>query len=230
MAARQTRFSRSGRRRSACRPSTASSPRISRRLSTVSWPRSWPRSRRLTGAAEPPTFANTIEALERSGRGLERVGDVFSNLTLERDQPRARRDRPRLRAEASGASQQDRARPRAVRADRRGLPRARRARLGARPAAAVGRGTICASCAPARCSGPRRRRGWPRSPTRMASLHTHFGQNVQHDEDEWRLVLDEADLDGLPNFARDAAAEAAGSAVSTANTSSPCRARRSSRS
>ena len=25
----------------------------------------------------------------------------------------------------------------------------------------------------------------------MASLHTHFGQNVLHDEDEWRLVLDE---------------------------------------
>ena len=29
--------------------------------------------------------------------------------------------------------------------------------------------------------------------TRMASLHTHFGQNVLFDEDEWRLVLDEAD-------------------------------------
>ena len=34
---------------------------------------------------------------------------------------------------------------------------------------------------------------------RLATLHTLFGQNVLHDEDEWRLVLDEADLDGLPN-------------------------------
>ena len=35
---------------------------------------------------------------------------------------------------------------------------------------------------------------------RLATLHTLFGQNVLHDEDEWQLVLDEADLDGLPRF------------------------------
>ena len=29
---------------------------------------------------EPPSFANTVEALERSGRALERVGAVFHNL------------------------------------------------------------------------------------------------------------------------------------------------------
>ena len=44
---------------------------------------------------------------------------------------------------------------------------------------------------------------------RLATLHTLFGQNVLHDEREWRLVLDEADLDGLPGFARAAAAQAA---------------------
>src|SRR5439155_18138426 len=44
---------------------------------------------------------------------------------------------------------------------------------------------------------------------RLASLHTLFGQNVLHDEDEWRLVLDEGDLDGLPDFARASAAAAA---------------------
>jgi peptidyl-dipeptidase Dcp len=36
-----------------------------------------------------------------------------------------------------------------------------------------------------------------------------FSQNVLHDECEWRLVLEEADLDGLPGFARAAAAQAA---------------------
>ena len=30
---------------------------------------------------EPPTFANTIEALERSGRSLDKVASVFFNLT-----------------------------------------------------------------------------------------------------------------------------------------------------
>src|SRR5579864_6583655 len=44
---------------------------------------------------------------------------------------------------------------------------------------------------------------------RLATLHTLFGQNVLHDEDEWRLVLGEADLAGLPDFARAAAASAA---------------------
>src|SRR5262249_53877776 len=44
---------------------------------------------------------------------------------------------------------------------------------------------------------------------RLATLHTLFGQNVQHDERDWQLVLDEADLDGLPGFARVAAAQAA---------------------
>src|SRR5262249_52391408 len=44
---------------------------------------------------------------------------------------------------------------------------------------------------------------------RLAVLHTLFGQNVLHDERDWQLVLDEADLDGLPDFARTAAAQAA---------------------
>src|SRR5215471_18229099 len=34
----------------------------------------------ITGTAAAPSFANTIEALERSGRLLDRVSRVFSNL------------------------------------------------------------------------------------------------------------------------------------------------------
>jgi len=44
---------------------------------------------------------------------------------------------------------------------------------------------------------------------RLAVLHTLFGQNVLHDERDWQLVLGEADLEGLPGFARTAAAQAA---------------------
>src|ERR1700726_894462 len=35
----------------------------------------------ITGSIAPPDFRNTVEALERSGRMLRRVGRVFSNLT-----------------------------------------------------------------------------------------------------------------------------------------------------
>src|SRR5215472_17737668 len=34
----------------------------------------------IAGSAEPPSFANTIAALERAGRLLERVSRVFLNL------------------------------------------------------------------------------------------------------------------------------------------------------
>src|SRR5947209_12034238 len=35
----------------------------------------------ITGSGEKPSFANTIEALERSGRLLNRISRVFDNLT-----------------------------------------------------------------------------------------------------------------------------------------------------
>src|ERR1700694_581505 len=41
----------------------------------------------IAGNAAPATFANTIEALERSGRGLDRVGDLFSNLRSSATNP-----------------------------------------------------------------------------------------------------------------------------------------------
>ncbi|MBX9699467.1 MAG: M3 family metallopeptidase, partial [Acetobacteraceae bacterium] len=45
--------------------------------------------------------------------------------------------------------------------------------------------------------------------TRLAELHTAFGQNVLADEDGWQMVLAEADLAGLPEFAVAAARQAA---------------------
>ncbi len=44
---------------------------------------------------------------------------------------------------------------------------------------------------------------------RLASLGTQFGQNVLADEKAYALMLEEGDLAGLPDFARDAARAAA---------------------
>ena len=41
----------------------------------------------IAGDPAAPTFANTIEALERSGRLLDRVGRLFSNLGVLNDWP-----------------------------------------------------------------------------------------------------------------------------------------------
>lgn len=45
----------------------------------------------------------------------------------------------------------------------------------------------------------------------LASLGARFGQNVLADERDWVLMLDEADVEGLPGFLKSAMAQAAGS-------------------
>ncbi len=162
----------------------------------------------IAGAGEEPGFANTVEALERSGRLLDRARSVFFNLTLSQatDEYQAvERDyAPRL------------ARPGMAVALHPGIFRriadlhARRANLGLAPdqLRLLERYRTNLVRSGAALDPPARARMAEIS-TRLAALHTEFGQNVLRDEDEWRLVLGEADLDGLPDFVRQAAREAA---------------------
>ena len=162
----------------------------------------------IAGDPAPPSFANTVEALERSGRGLDRVGRVFSNLTssatndaldaIDRDYA------PKLAAHSTAimldgalfariaALHADRAKP-GLRPDQLRLLDRWHLRF-------VRAGALLA---------PEQKARMAEIATRQATLHTLFGQNVLHDEDEWHLDLDQADLDGLPDFARAAAAAAA---------------------
>jgi peptidyl-dipeptidase Dcp len=162
----------------------------------------------IAGAAEPPDFANTIEALERSGRLLARVGRVFSNLTGSATNPELdaidRDYAPKLAAHQMrvaldpglfariDALYQER--------DRLGLAADQLRLLERHHLRFVRNGALLDAAAKARMAA---------ISERLATLHTLFGQNVLYDEDAWRLVLDAADLDGLPDFARIAAAAAA---------------------
>jgi peptidyl-dipeptidase Dcp len=162
----------------------------------------------ITGSPEPPTFANTIEALERSGRLLNTVSDLFHNLnssaTNKEIDAIARDYAPKLAAHRSTIALDP-----ALFARIDALYQ-QRATLGLAPDQLrllerhhlrfVRAGALL---------GPHAKQRMAEITTRMASLHTHFGQNVLHDEDEWRLVLDESGLDGLPDFAREAAASTA---------------------
>ena len=76
----RTRFSNPGPDRSSRRRSTASSLANFRRLSTRRSTQARAEIDAVAADPEPPTFANTIEALERSGRSLDRVASVFFNL------------------------------------------------------------------------------------------------------------------------------------------------------
>lgn len=158
---------------------------------------------------DPPSFENTIEALERSGRGLDRVSSVFFNLaaadTNEELQSLEREIAPRLarhhseiylnealfqriaalygcRSELGLDPEQMRVLDRYHTAFIRnggGLPEATKARL-------------------AEIS------------ERLAKLGTKFGQNVLADEKDYMLVLTaQDDLAGLPASLLSAAAQAA---------------------
>jgi peptidyl-dipeptidase Dcp len=162
----------------------------------------------IAGAGEPPDLANTVEALERAGRLLNRVSRVFHNLdssatnaalqAIDRDYaPKLAAHHMRIALDPGLFTRIDalyRAR------DRLGLNVAQLRLLERHHLRFVRSGAQLAPDAKARMAA---------LSERLATLHTLFGQNVLHDEDEWRLVLDEAELDGLPDFARAAAAAAA---------------------
>jgi peptidyl-dipeptidase Dcp len=162
----------------------------------------------ISGSAAPPSFANTIEALERSGCLLDRVSRVFFNLdssnTNDALEAIARDYAPQL------AQHQTRIALDTALFARIADLHARRASLGlvADQLRLLERYHLRFVRSGALLNSEQKERMAAIS-QRLASLQTLFGQNVLHDEREWQLVLDEGDLDGLPGFARAAAAQAA---------------------
>src|ERR1700722_7968344 len=149
--------------------------------------------------SELPTFANTIEALERSGRGLDKVASVFFNLvgahTNDELQAIEREIAPVLARHRSETYLNEALFKRidAIKAQKEKLAlsaeQARvldryhldftRAGAGAQPEAKVRLAAIA---------------------ERLATLGAEFGQHVLADEKDWLMLLDEPDLEGLPDF------------------------------
>jgi len=162
----------------------------------------------VTGSAVAPTFANTIEALERSGRLLDRVSRVFSNLDSSNTNAAleaiARDYAPKLAQHQTKILLDEglfaRIADLHARRDTLGLAADQLRLLERHHLRLVRSGALL---------GPEQKTRMAAIAERLAVLHTLFGQNVLHDERDWQLALDEADLHGLPDFARSAAAQAA---------------------
>jgi peptidyl-dipeptidase Dcp len=162
----------------------------------------------ITNSAAAPTFANTVEALERSGRLLDRVSRVFFNLdssnTNDALEAIARDYAPKLaQHQTQIALDENLFRRIAALYERRetlGLATDQMRLLERYHLRFVRSGALLS---------PEQKARMATIAERLAVLHTLFGQNVLHDERDWQLALDEADLDGLPDFARAAAAQAA---------------------
>ncbi len=162
----------------------------------------------IATAPAAPSFANTVAALEGAGRLLDRVRACFFNLVgsqasdamqaVERDYaPRLARHRTEVALDPALFA-------------RIGVLHAERATLALEPdqlrlLERMHTGLVRAGAALA----PAARARMAEISTRLAELHTAFGQNVLQDENDWHMLLAEADLAGLPGFARDAARQAA---------------------
>jgi len=156
-----------------------------------------------------PTFANTIDALEGAGRLLDRVSSVFFNLsgtdTTPHIQAIEREVAPRYAKHSMGIYQNAKlfARVDALMKERKklGLTLEQTRVLERYHRGFVKAGAKLDKKAKTRLA---------KIAERSASLGTLFGQNVLKDEQNYLLVLDgEADLAGLPDAVRAAAAQAA---------------------
>ncbi len=156
-----------------------------------------------------PTFANVIEALERAGKSLTRVGGVFWNLVssdsneallaIEREiSPLLARHYAAISLNATLFARIEK------------LYQTRET-LGLSPEQARLLELTFKSFvrAGAKLEGAARAR-FSEIAERLASLGANFSQNVLADESRFLLALDEADLAGLPQNARHAAAALAG--------------------
>lgn len=156
----------------------------------------------------PADFENTIAALERSGRALERVASVFfvvAGADTSDEIEAIERDISPLLARHNNALYLNRALYSRIadlydRRDTLSLDAEQARVLERYHARFVRSGAALEKKAQDRLAAINER---------LASVGTQFGQNVLADEKSFVMVLEESDLAGLPSFARAAAQAAA---------------------
>ncbi|MCG7520126.1 M3 family metallopeptidase [Ruegeria sp. Ofav3-42] len=154
--------------------------------------------------AEPPSFANTIEALEAAGEQMDKVLSVFFTVAGADSNPKReelqREFSPRLSAHFSGISSNKALFRRVAdlwaRKDELSLTDEQ-----ARVLMLTHRGFVRAGAA---LEGDEDSR-MQEIKARLASLGTSFTQNLLADERDWFMDLSEDDLEGLPDFVVSAA-------------------------
>jgi len=157
---------------------------------------------------EPPSFDNTLLAMEQAGSTLGRVSRVFFNLTSSatNDEIRAiqREMSPRLAAHSASITLNPALFERidALYRDRESLD------LSPQQARLLETTHEDFIRAGAQLEGDDRKR-FAEIRSELASLYTRFSQNEQVDREAWTLALSESDLAGLPNYIVSAAAGAA---------------------
>ena len=158
---------------------------------------------------EPPSFDNTVAAMDRSGRLLDRVGELFHNLASSETSPALQavqlRMAPLLAAHHSAIHMHK------ALFERVDALHEKREQLGltSEQKRVLERFHFDFVRAGAKF-GPAEQSRYAQIMGRLAELTTRFGQNVLADESAFQLVLrSDADAAGLPDFVRAAARQAA---------------------
>jgi peptidyl-dipeptidase Dcp len=163
--------------------------------------------REITAIAQnpaAPTFENTIVALEKSGRPLARIDLVFANLAASDTNDELQsieRDLAPLHARHWNAVFLNHDLFRRIDDI---FNRRSELELDAESLRVLERYHLDFVRAGAKLDGEERKR-YAQVGERLAELGTAFGQNVLADEQNFLLPLQESDIDGLPDFAREAA-------------------------
>ena len=165
--------------------------------------------RAIVAQAAAPDFDNTLVAFDRSGRLLGGIGSVFYNLTASHTNPELQAVQRRMASPLAAHES-------AIYLDAGLFARIDtlhelRSALGlnAEQQRLLERVHLDFVRAGARLQGAARER-YAQLMEELAALTTRFAQNVLHDESSWHLALaGEADMAGLPGFARAAARQAA---------------------
>jgi peptidyl-dipeptidase Dcp len=157
---------------------------------------------------EAPSFANTVEALERSGLALARISAVFGNLVSSLGGPALEAIDTEMSPRLAQHGMRVALDPALFR--RIAALHGQRAALGLaedqmRLLERMHLNLVRSGAA----LGEAERARMTAISERLAVLHTAFGQNVLHDEKDWVLPLTAGDLEGLPDFVLAGAAQAA---------------------
>ncbi|MEM9371348.1 MAG: M3 family metallopeptidase, partial [Pseudomonadota bacterium] len=149
----------------------------------------------IAGNAEPASFTNTIEAMERAGEMLDKVCAIFFNLssshTNDSLQQIEREVAPKLSRHSSATLLNQDLASRVFALTDEGLTD-EQARVLKRYVEMFERaGARLDDAGRVRISDIQ---------ARLSELGTAFSQNVLKDEADWHMALGEADLEGLPDF------------------------------
>ena len=165
----------------------------------------------IAGNPQPPTFDNTIVALEDAGRSLQRVEDVFHQLVgADSNDALLAMEREHVATQCRALEQGPHERG-AVQARRCAVTRKRETLgLDREQARVLERHHTMFRRQGAALDADKKRSALAEIVERLAALGTAFSQNVLSDEQTYALELDgDGDLAGLPDFVRAAARAAA---------------------